>query len=469
MAENVSARPWRPLVTGAALRRGAVFAGALAVLLLVWAALALVYSRDLGSAGATAAPRADPRDVVAAATSSIGRSGQVDTSAVLATDEYFRALALRPAALGADPRRGQIVVVSLDTHTADLPVAAAWAERSSLTGAGVSNDPRVAVAPVWHAVLLLSDHHQSVALQFPTRLGAGGSLALSLPPLEADAAAPVMRWNLPLRFPEGSGAPGSSPAGRAGPVPFRSMVALLAVMAGLLVVFSPCALHLTGVFLPLVTGLGMKQVMERRGDSGFRRHTALLGVAFVSGFVVIYTVFGAVAGLAGQLVSDTTRLRPLLEPVRIVAGLAVVFLALQALGLFRLPFVIGLGLPGRPQSYAGRQGYLAAALTGINVSTGCLACVGGTLLASLLLYAGSSGSALTGALTLFLFSLGVSLPFLMIAVAFDSVLPRIRRHWGLLRHSATVAAAVMLVVGLLIMSGSESVIERLALPAGVGG
>jgi cytochrome c-type biogenesis protein len=97
----------------------------------------------------------------------------------------------------------------------------------------------------------------------------------------------------------------------------------------------------------------------------------------------------------------------------------------------------------------------------MSISLGCLVCVGGTLLASLLVYAGASGSPLTGGLTLLLFSIGMSIPFLLAAFAFDKVLPRFDRARSLIRYSAPVAGAVMMTVGLLILSGNDSVFERL--------
>lgn len=103
-------------------------------------------------------------------------------------------------------------------------------------------------------------------------------------------------------------------------------------------------------------------------------------------------------------------MEPYLTPVRIVAGVV----------------VINLRLPFRPHHMGGsaRQGYVGAAIAGMDISFGCLVCVGGTLLAVLLLYAGASSSPVSGGFTLFLFAMGMSLPFPLAAMAFDKVLPR---------------------------------------------
>ena len=83
----------------------------------------------------------------------------------------------------------------------------------------------------------------------------------------------------------------------------------------------------------------------------------------------------------------------------------------------------------------------------MTISFGCLVCVGGTLLAVLLLYAGATSSPVSGGLTLFLFAVGMSLPFLLAAMAFDKVLPRFMGARRLVQYSTPVAGAVMLVLG----------------------
>jgi cytochrome c biogenesis protein CcdA len=155
-------------------------------------------------------------------------------------------------------------------------------------------------------------------------------------------------------------------------------------------------------------------------------------------------------------------LEPHLTPLRIVTGVVVIYPAIQALRPVRLPFVVSLGLPGKPhQAEITRQEYLASTIAVMSISLGHLVCVGGTLLASPLIYAGAPGSPFVGGRTLFLFALRMSVPFLMVAFAFDKVLPRFNGALSTMRYSTTVAGAVMSVVGLLILSGNDSIFEQL--------
>lgn len=447
----------------------------------VWALLALLYS-GIGSGYSVD----DARRVIAAVTSSRAISGSLEAQGILATPEYFSVtdradqyFKLAPeenlssitrdprafdpldqsaASLSIDPDRMLPVLLVVNVHEGAIPDPASWVPAVSLDADGVRLSPIGS-----YRVAFQADHHLTLALQFPRQDPQGrrlhidrpGRLRLTMPDIVAGRGALGLDWALPLAYPSSSLEP--APAGSA-----ATLASILAVMAGLLVVFSPCAVHMTAYFLPIVTGLGFQEISERRTDARFRAHVALSGLAFVAGFVFLYTTFGVAAGFAGQLFSNTTQLEPYLLPFRIVTGAVVIYLAIQTLGFFRMPFVIALRLPGRPHRVESpRRGYVAAAIAGMSISLGCLVCVGGTLLASLLIYAGTSSSPLVGGLTLFLFSVGMSLPFLLAALAFDKVLPRFRAMRSVLRYSTSVAGAVMLVLGLLILSGNDSVFERL--------
>jgi len=56
-------------------------------------------------------------------------------------------------------------------------------------------------------------------------------------------------------------------------------------------------------------------------------------------------------------------------------------------------------------------------------AVGCSTCFGGALFISLMIYVGAVGSASLGALALFLFSLGIAIPYLVAAVFLSRALP----------------------------------------------
>jgi cytochrome c-type biogenesis protein len=82
------------------------------------------------------------------------------------------------------------------------------------------------------------------------------------------------------------------------------------------------------------------------------------------------------------------------------------------------------------------------------------------VLAAILFVAGSEGSALKGAALLAAYSLGIGLPFLLAALfasRFLDFAARFRRHMGTVEK---VMGAMLVVTGILFMTGSMSAISQ---------
>ena len=209
--------------------------------------------------------------------------------------------------------------------------------------------------------------------------------------------------------------------------------AALAFAAGLLSFLSPCVLPLVPVYLSFVSGLGVGEL-----ETGRRR---LLGVSllFVAGFTAVFVALGAGAGGAGALLVDYRR------ELEIVAGAFVALSGLAVAGLISLP-ERGVALSPRLRGPAG------AVLTGAALAIAWTPCVG-YVLGAILGMAASSQSAVAGSLLLFIYSLGLGLPFVAAALAFGWVSARldvIKRHYRAVRLSA---GAIMVVAGVLMMLG----------------
>jgi cytochrome c-type biogenesis protein len=216
--------------------------------------------------------------------------------------------------------------------------------------------------------------------------------------------------------------------------------AVVAFTAGLVSFLSPCVLPLLPVYLSFVSGVGVDELSVSR-----RR---LLGVAllFVAGFTVVFVLLGAGAGGAGALLGDYRR------ELEIVAGAFIALSGLAVAGLISLP-ERGVALSPRLRGPAG------AALTGAALAIAWTPCVG-YVLGAILGMAASSQSAASGSLLLFVYSLGLGLPFVVAALAFGWVSARlavVKRHYGAVR---TVAGTIMVVAGVLMMLGLFAQLSR---------
>jgi cytochrome c-type biogenesis protein len=217
------------------------------------------------------------------------------------------------------------------------------------------------------------------------------------------------------------------------------LLPLFALVAGLVSFSSPCSLPLIPGYLSYVSALPVSDL----GREEARAVTLRAAVLFVAGFTTVFTVLGVSVGLAGGALE---RHLPLI--VRI-SGLAIVVMGLNTLGVLRLPFLYRerrLDLSALPRGPRAAFGF------GMAFGFGWVPCVG-QVLATILAFAAASRTAAWGAVLLVLYSVGLGLPFIVLALAYDRArgsLDWLRRHG---RRIELGGGVVMIAVGLLFASG----------------
>jgi cytochrome c biogenesis protein CcdA len=146
-----------------------------------------------------------------------------------------------------------------------------------------------------------------------------------------------------------------------------------------------------------------------------------IGFPWLQGISSVPT--GSLAGLAGQKLQSSGIMESLNRPLSIAAGVGVLLLGIWvgansgAPGLCRLPGFVTL----RPRSKW--LDALKMMFMGSAFAVGCSTCFGGALFISLMIYVGAVGSAWLGAMALFLFSLGIAVPYLLAAFFLSRALP----------------------------------------------
>ena len=215
----------------------------------------------------------------------------------------------------------------------------------------------------------------------------------------------------------------------------------LAFAAGLLSFVSPCVLPLLPVYLSFISGVGVEDLGREH-----RRRLLLTSLLFVAGFTVIFVLMGAGAGGVGRLLIEYR------DVLMIVAGAFIAFSGLVVAGFIRLPEPVLKVAPKR----AGAGG---AFLTGAALAIGWTPCVG-YVLGAILSMAATSQSALSGSLLLLVYSIGLGVPFVLAALAFDWVSARlgwVKRHY---RGIQVTAGVVLVVLGVLMMFGVLQQLSR---------
>ncbi len=178
------------------------------------------------------------------------------------------------------------------------------------------------------------------------------------------------------------------------------------------------------------------------GEGGTAR-TLRGALGFVAGFTIVFVILGALAGTVGSF------LKAHQTAVNIVSGLVVIFFGLYFLGLFRFNLFRG----GAKTVRTLNSGFFSSMLFGAVFSIGWTPCVG-AFLGSALMLASQQGHVLEGMGLLFVYSLGLGIPFILSAVLIDylkSAFNWIKRHYGIINR---VCGMFLILVGILMATGT---------------
>ena len=214
---------------------------------------------------------------------------------------------------------------------------------------------------------------------------------------------------------------------------------ILAVVAGVLSFSSPCCLPLLPGYLSYVSALPVSELGERQAR-GVTLRAALL---FVGGFTTVFTVLGIAAQVAGAAFLAGR------GPVVRVFGVLIIALGLSTIGVLRLPF---LQRERRLDLARVPRGTAWAFPLGMAFAAGWAPCIG-PVLATILATAAVGETPLWGGVLLVLYSAGLGVPFVLLALGFG----RANRSLDWLRRNGRaveVAGGVLLVgIGLLFVTG----------------
>lgn len=217
----------------------------------------------------------------------------------------------------------------------------------------------------------------------------------------------------------------------------------VAFAAGLLSFLSPCVLPLIPSYATFITGMSMDELA--RGERVRARRALLLhGSLFIAGFTLVFMILGASVTFLGSL------LRVYDEWIGRAGGALLIIFGLYLLGLLRLP---GAEREWRVHLADKPVGYLGTVLVGMAFAAGWTPCIG-PVLGGILTLAATSGSVANGVALLAVYSAGLAVPFLLATLLLDRFLHTFRRFRHLLPWVSRASGALLIGVGLLLITGS---------------
>ncbi len=244
--------------------------------------------------------------------------------------------------------------------------------------------------------------------------------------------------------------------------PTAPMSYLIAFTAGLLSFVSPCVLPLVPSYVSYITGLSFEELSDNTQRRQVVWSTLRSALLFIAGFSAVFIAFGASATVIGQLLLTHQ------EILRRLGGALIILFGLYVMGALKLRWLAPwLAMDAHWRFNERPAGYVGTFLIGVAFAAGWTPCVG-PILGSILLYASTTDSVSTGVRLLIAYSIGLGLPLLVVALAFNSVLARLK---SVQRHmrAVTIGSGLFLVfVGALIFTNSFAVITGFLTRHGIG-
>ena len=382
---------------------------------------------------------------------------RLELTATFATGEFFQYVDRASTVGNLRPDRNFIFFVSENIHEGQLEFG--LPEVTLRIGDNVY-EPTVSIGPN------RAEHHRISVYSIPKRDPSGRVIDLEASDNirlfvsnkylgSEEKLTFIGRWDAPYSLPE-------ELKSRSDITP----VAVLALGAGLLSsVLTPCLLQLVVIFGSIISSFATVPGEAVDGPSQLTPHVRKkimqVALAFVVGFMLLYTLAGALIGSVGHsaqlLFAEHSR------TVAIVAGALVILMGVWV-GV-RGSRDIACRIPDPKAMQASNMRDMAGSLlVSMGYALGCTACFGGAIVATLIIYVGAIGSASIGAGIMFVFSIGVAIPFLLSAYylsKMDSVLLLLASK---ARTISFISMVIIIIFGVILITDNFHVVSDMIYP-----
>ncbi len=221
-----------------------------------------------------------------------------------------------------------------------------------------------------------------------------------------------------------------------------------AFLAGLISFVSPCVLPLVPPYLCYLAGVSLDQLTGDTPSEVRRRTVFLSSLTFVLGFSTVFVSLGAGASAIGQFV------RSYIDILSVVGGVIIIIMGLHFLGVFRIGL---LHRQARFEVKSHKVGPLGSYVMGLAFGFGWTPGIG-PVLSVILGIAGTRDTVGSGALLLAVYSLGLGIPFIAAGLFAGPFMRWMRRYRGHLGKVEKAMGALLVLTGVLFVTGQITTI-----------
>ena len=204
-------------------------------------------------------------------------------------------------------------------------------------------------------------------------------------------------------------------------------------------------------YISLISGVSIDSLKE---GASSRRSVILNSLAFNAGLSVIFLLLGTTAGLVGSAITNNPW-------VRIIGGLVIIAFGLQLIGLLK---ITALYKDTRRFSDSKPRGMFGSAALGMAFAAGWTPCIG-PILGGIIGLAATSGGWRSGLVLSAFYSAGLAVPFLLTGLGINQFLSFYKNFRQHLHKVEVVSGVILILVGLLVMSGKSTLLTSSTLTA----
>lgn len=218
---------------------------------------------------------------------------------------------------------------------------------------------------------------------------------------------------------------------------------VVAFTSGVVSFFAPCVVALIPAYVGYVTGVGLSD-LKLYGEKKYRTTIFISSVLYMLGFSLIFVTLGATAAGVGQ---GLRQYGYILQ--RIGGGLIIIF-GLDFAGILPIKLLARERKFSLPK-WAEHIGFLRPFLLGVIFGLAWTPCVG-AVLGSILVLAANTQMVGEGAKLLFFYSLGISIPFLIISLTLAQAPAYIKVISKRIGMISVVAGLMLALIGLMLLT-----------------
>ena len=229
---------------------------------------------------------------------------------------------------------------------------------------------------------------------------------------------------------------------------------LVAFLAGLFSFISPCVFPLIPSYLSYISGLSVKELTDDGSakDKPKIKFTAVKhSLMFILGFTIVFVLLGVFSSAVGSLLHSMWLMR--------IAGIFIIIMGLFILGAFNkvkfLSFMnadVNINIKNKP------LGLIGSALVGVVFAAAWTPCIG-PILASILFIASTMHNTTAGAELLFIYAMGLAIPFFISSVSLNLFLSAFKKIRPFIKTISVISGVILIAVGLLIFFNYLSVVS----------